>query len=88
MKDFAEWCLEQDYVTISEDGTVAWKRSEKEPVKGGTLIKYQDDKASKVRDIRQDLSKDYKNYARSFGTVWPFKVLAKGKAKPVADVAK
>jgi len=88
MKDFAEWCLEQNLVTISEDGTVEWKRFEKEPVGGGTLIFYKDGKADKVRDIRHDLSKDYKDYARSFGTVWPFKVLARGKAKPVANVAK
>lgn len=77
MNDFAQWCLEKNLINILEDGTVTWKRVEKEPVRGGTLINNKDDKTNKVRDLRQDLSNDYKDPARSFGTVWPFKVLTK-----------
>jgi len=87
MKDFAEWCEENNLVVIHEDGTVAWR--EKGPNKKGKLIPYKDARSSVVRDIRADLSADYKDYASSFGTVWPFKVLpAPGQGKPVADVAK
>ena len=88
MKDFKEWCLDKGYISFEEGTTSDRKRSEKESVKGGKFIKYKDDKSEKVRDIRQDLSGDYKDYARSFGTVWPFKVQAKGNAKPIAHVAK
>lgn len=74
MKDFREWCIDNNL--IHEDGTVVRKKKEQEPVKG-KLIGYTDKKSKDVRDMRQDLSKDYKNYARSFGTVWPHKVLTK-----------
>jgi hypothetical protein len=41
-----------------------------------------------VRKQKQDLSADYKDYCHKMGTVWPFKLLAKGKGKPVAPVGK
>jgi hypothetical protein len=66
MKDFKEW-LSDKIETVKES-------SEKEPIKGGRLIRHKK-KKSHVRDLQGDLSNDYKNPASSFGTVWPFKVL-------------
>jgi len=80
MLDFIEWCVLHNLNLVYES------KSEK---KNGKLITYKDALASGVRDIRKDLSGDYKDHARSFGTVWPWKVLhAPGEGKPVANVAK
>lgn len=88
MITFIEWCLKKDLASINEDGTITLKESEKKSEKG-KLVPYKDDSASGVRDIRRDLSKDYKDYAKSFGDVWPFKICpAPGEGKPVANVAK
>lgn len=80
MKDFVNWCVKNELVDVFEDGTVSWKedcgKCGKEKFAGG-------------RDIRSDLSDDYKDYCHNMGTVWPFKLVGKGKSgKAVAPVKK
>jgi len=84
MRDFVNWCVDGKLIDVCDDGSVTWKEAaircqqkgkHKEVIDGG-------------RDGRADLSDDYKDYCHHMGTVWPFKVVAKGKAKPVAPVGK
>ena len=75
MRDFANWCAENQLIHVYEDGTVVWRE--------GT------NKTDGGRDQRQDLSSDYKDYCHQMGTVWPFKLVGKGKSgKAKAPVAK
>jgi hypothetical protein len=84
MKDFVNWCVNKDLVTIFDDGTVAWN----EATDKGKSTKHSE-KFAGGRDIRKDLSDDYKDYCHHMGTVWPFKLVGKGKGgKAVAPVAK
>ena len=77
MKDFVNWCVGKNLVNVFEDGTVTWKEScESNKIAGG-------------RDGRSDLSDDYKDYCHQMGTVWPFKLVGKGKGgQAKAPVAK
>ncbi len=84
MRDFVNYCLENQLVEVSEDGSVTWKE---EAVKSGKSGSYQN-KFAGGRDQRKDLSDDFKDYCHHMGTVWPFKVVAKGGKKAVAPVAK
>jgi hypothetical protein len=84
MRDFVNWCVTKDLVDVFEDGTVAWKES----VNGGSETK-NTEKFAGGRDLRSDLSDDYKNYCHHMGSVWPFKLVGKGKGgKAKAPVAK
>ena len=84
-KDFLNWCFNENLVDVFDDGTVAWKES---AVKSGCSGKHKE-KFAGGRDGRTDLSDDYKDYCHHMGTVWPFKVVAKGKGgKAVAPVGK
>jgi len=86
MRDFVNWCEEQDLIDISEDGTVAWKVNEADCAKQKANHK---EKFAGGRDGRKDLSDDYKDPCGHMGTVWPFKVTASKKScKPVAPVGK
>lgn len=82
--DFVNWCLEENLVDVDADGTVTYKE---EAIKGPKTGKYKQDFGG-GRDQRKDLSGDYKDYCHHMGTVWPFKVIAKGGKKAVASVAK
>lgn len=84
MRDFVKFCHDNDLIEVFEDGTVVWKE---ETVKGGKSSGYKD-KFDGGRDLRKDLSGDYKDYCHQMGTVWPFKVLAKGGKKQSAPVGK
>jgi hypothetical protein len=84
MFDFVNWCLSENLVDVQNDGTVTWKE---EAIKGGKTGKYKQNFGG-GRDQRKDLSDDYKDYCHHMGTVWPFKVVAKGGKKPAAHVAK
>lgn len=85
MKDFANWCIQQNLVNVFEDGTVAWKESTDGPTQKGNY----EQKFGGARDGRKDLSDDHKDYCHHMGTVWPFKLVAKGKGgKAVAPVGK
>ena len=85
MRNFVDFCIQNELVNVFEDGTIAWKESavckkkcsnNKEKIDGG-------------RDGRQDLSDDYKDYCHHMGTVFPYKLVAKGKGgKAKAPVAK
>ena len=84
MRDFVNWCVNNQLVDVFEDGTVAWKES----ADGGCSTKHAE-KFAGGRDMRSDLSSDYKDYCHHMGTVWPFKLAGKGKGgKAVAPVAK
>lgn len=84
MKDFVNWCVQKDLVDIFQDGTVAWK----EAADNAKKCKHSE-KFAGGRDIRKDLSDDHKDYCHHMGTVWPFKLVGKGKGgKAVAPVAK
>jgi hypothetical protein len=73
MKDFANWCAENELINVFEDGTVAWA----------------EDCTDGARCQKQDLSGDYKDYAHKMGKVWPFKLVGKGKkGKAIAPVGK
>jgi len=76
MKDFVNWCVDKDLIDITENGVVTWKEACDKKIKGGG------------RDIRKDLSSDYKDPAHKMEKIWPFKVVAKGKGKAVAPVGK
>lgn len=80
MRDFVNFCNENNLINIDEDGTITWKE---EAIKGKCS-----DKIDGARDQRKDLSDDYKDYCHKMGTVFPFKVVAKGKNKTTAPVAK
>lgn len=84
MTDFAGFCLENNLIDVDDDGTVTWKE---EAIRGGKRSKHKE-KLGGGRDQRDDLSDDYKDYCHHMGTVWPFKILAKGGKKPAAGVAK
>ena len=58
MKDFVNWCVTQNLIDVFDDGTVAWKEG---TVTGGETTK-QKEKFAGGRDIRSDLSDDYKDY--------------------------
>lgn len=78
MKDFANWCADNDLIHVYEDGVVVWKETKSDS----------NDRAG-GRDQRKDLSSDYKDYCHHMGTVWPFKLVGKGKSgKAVAPVGK
>jgi hypothetical protein len=85
MRDFVNWCVDGDLVDIANDGTVTWKEAAvRGPQKGSHKEKFDGG-----RDGRKDLSDDYKDYCHMMGTVWPYKVVAKGKGgKAVAPVGK
>lgn len=84
-KDFVNWCFSEKLIDVFDDGTVVWKESD---VKDGHSGKHKE-KIDGGRDGRKDLSSDYKDYCHHMGTVWPFKVVAKGKnGKAVAPVGK
>ncbi len=85
MRDFVNFCQEQDLINIHEDGTVTWKVHE-DCAKQKTNHK---EKFAGGRDGRKDLSGDYHDYCGHMGHVWPFKVTASKKTcKPVAPVGK
>lgn len=92
MFDFAQWCQDKGYAEIKNDGTVAWTEASgcchTDPVKGGKPISHKEKMSGKVRATTSDLSNDYKGHYSHMGTVWPFKVVAKGSGKAVASVAK
>lgn len=84
-KDFLNWCFNESLIDVFDDGTVAWRESTE---KGGKSSKHSE-KFAGGRDGRKDLSDDYKDYCHHMGTVWPFKVVSKGKGgKAVAPVGK
>jgi len=84
-KDFLNWCDKKKLIDIFQDGTVVWKE---EAVKCGKSGGHKE-KINGPRDGRKDLSDDYKDYCHHMGTVWPFKVVAKGSGgKAVAPVSK
>ena len=84
MRDFVNWCVNNQLVDVFEDGTVAWKES----CNGGSSTKHAE-KFAGGRDMRSDLSSDYKDYCHHMGTVWPFKLAGNGTGgKAVAPVAK
>jgi hypothetical protein len=84
MTDFVGFCLENNLIDVDGEGTVTWKEA---VAKGGKTGKYKQDFGG-GRDQRDDLSGDYKDYCHHMGTVWPFKVVAKGGKKAIAPVAK
>lgn len=85
MRDFVNWCVEKNLVDVFNDGSVTWKES---AIHGPKKGKHKE-KVDGGRDGRDDFSGDYKDYCHSMGTVWPFKVVAKGKGgKAVAPVGK
>lgn len=85
MKDFLNWCLEKNLAEVAADGTVTWKEA---AIRGGKSANHKE-KIDGPRDGRNDLSGDYKGHVHANGTVWPFKVMAKGKGgKAVAPVGK
>ena len=84
MIDFVNFCLNKNLVEVENDGTVTWKE---EAIRSGSSTKNTDDFGG-GRDQRKDLSDDYKDYCHHMGTVWPFKVVAKGGKKAVAPVKK
>jgi hypothetical protein len=84
MRDFVNWCVEKDLVDVFDDGVVTWKEA---AIRGPQKGKHKE-KIDGGRDGRTDLSSDYKDYCHMMGTVWPFKVVAKGTGKPVAPVGK
>jgi hypothetical protein len=84
MRDFVQFCFENSLVDVDNQGTVTWKE---EAIKGQKCGKYKQNFGG-GRDQRQDLSGDYKDYCHHMGTVWPFKVVAKGGKKQAAPVAK
>ena len=83
-RDFVDFCLENQLVDVANDGSVTWKE---EAIKGGKSGSYKNNFGG-GRDQRKDLSGDYKDYCHHMGTVWPFKVVAKGSGKSVAPVKK
>ena len=85
MKDFVNWCHNRELIDVFEDGTVAWREG---AVHQGKKISGHSEKFKGGRDGRTDLSDDYKDYCANMGTVWPFKVVAKGSGKAVAPVGK
>lgn len=84
MIDFVNWCLNEDLIDVDAEGVVTWKEA---AIRGQKCGKYKNNFGG-GRDQRDDLSDDYKDYCHDMGTVWPFKVVAKGGKKPVAQVAK
>ncbi len=79
MQNFTEWCKTKGYLV---------EATTKDPIKSGKKFPSKEKTSGKVRDLRDDLSKDYKGNWKKNGTVDPFKVPgAKGKAKKVADIA-
>ena len=85
MRDFVNWCVEKDLIDVANDGLVTWKEA---AIRDGKSGKHKE-KVDGGRDGRKDLSGDYKDYCHHMGTVWPFKVVAKGKGgKAVAPVGK
>lgn len=68
MKDFANWCIKKELVDVFEDGTVSWKETNESA-----------NKTDGGRNLKKDLSDDYKDYCHQMGTVWPFKLLGKSK---------
>jgi len=85
MRDFVNWAYQNELVDVFEDGTVAWKEAAMRGQQKGS----HKEKFDGGRDGRKDLSDDYKDYCHMMGTVWPYKVVAKGKGgKAVAPVGK
>lgn len=84
MIDFVEFCMQNELVDVADDGTITWKES---AIRGGKPAKHSE-KFGGGRDQRDDLSDDYKGHMHHMGTVWPFKVVAKGGKKQAASVAK
>jgi len=83
MRDFVNFCQEQDLIEVQKDGTVKWKCFE------GKQMASHKEKISGARDGRKDLSDDYKDHHGHMDTVWPFKVTASKKScKPCAPVGK
>lgn len=83
-KDFVNWCNEENLINVFDDGTIVWKEDAE---KSGKKINNKE-KFDGARDGRKDLSNDYKDYCAHMGTVWPFKVVAKGSGKAEAPVGK
>lgn len=72
MKTFTDWCAEKGFVIETSQ-------------KAGEKLTHDEKIPSGVRDIRKDLSKDYKGNFKHNGTVDPFKVVkVKGKAEQAA----
>ncbi len=85
MRDFVQFCMQNELVDVFEDGTVAWREAAIRSQKCGS----HKEKFDGGRDGRQDLSSDYKDYCHMMGTVWPYKLVGKGKGgKAVAPVGK
>lgn len=77
MKTFTEWCQDKGFVL---------EAFHKEPIKGGKKLSHTEKISGGVRDLRKDLSKDYKGNWSHNGTVAPFNVpKAKGKAEKATD---
>ena len=80
VKDFYEWCKENNLTNVLEG-------NHKDPVRSSKKAPYKE-KIAGPRDQRDDLSSDYKGHIAMNGTVEPYKVVAKGKGgKAVAPVA-
>lgn len=80
VKDFYEWCQENNINLNVESTTKAPTRGMKK-AKGSDMI-------DGPRNGKDDLSADYKGHVAMNGTVEPYKVVAKGKGgKAVAPVA-
>jgi hypothetical protein len=75
MRDFVNYCVENNLIDIADDGSVTWKE---EAIKSGKCSSHKE-KIDGGRDQRKDLSDDYKDYCHHMGTVWPFKLVTKGK---------
>ncbi len=85
MRDFVNYCLDNNLIEVDEDGTVTWR----EDCMGGKAAPNKGKgKFAGGRDQTKDLSGDYKGYCHHMGTVWPFKLAAKGGKKQAAPVAK
>lgn len=82
--DFVGFCLENNLIDVAQDGTVTWREA---AIRGPKKGSYKQNFGG-GRDQRDDLSDDYKDYCHDMGTVWPFKVIAKGGKKKIASVAK
>lgn len=82
--DFVNWCFDNNLIEVANDGTVTWRE---DAIKGGKKSNHKE-KLGGGRDGRDDLGDDYKDYCHHMGTVWPFKVVAKGGVKTAAKVAK
>lgn len=74
MRSFFKYCVDNQLAEVSEDGTLVWKE-ESDKIDGG-------------RDLRKDLSSDFKGHTHSIDKMGQLKMKAKGGKKAVAPVGK